>query len=72
MRNFTAIVQREDDGWVATCPEIDVASQGDTDAEALANLQEAIELLLDVASPEELEARLNSDTYLKTLEVNVG
>ena len=29
-RTFTAIVQREDDGYVALCPELDVASQGET------------------------------------------
>jgi predicted RNase H-like HicB family nuclease len=50
-RQFTAIIQREDDGFVALCPEVDVASQGDTVEEARSNLQEAVELLLENASP---------------------
>ena len=33
-RRLTAIIEREDDGYVALCPEVDVASQGDTVAEA--------------------------------------
>ncbi len=57
-RSFTAIVQREDDGWVSLCPELDVASQGDTAEEAEANLREAVELFLDSAAAEEIKRRL--------------
>ncbi len=56
-RSFTALVQREDDGWVSLCPELDVASQGDTPEEAEANLREAIELFLESAPAEELARR---------------
>ena len=45
-RTFTALVQREGDGWVALCPELDVASQVETIEEARANLREAVELFL--------------------------
>jgi predicted RNase H-like HicB family nuclease len=69
---FTALVQREGDGWVALCPELDVASQGDSVEEAKANLREAVELLLETASPEEIEGRLHAETYLSPLEVDVG
>ena len=54
IRNFTAIIEREDDGYVSLCPDLDVASQGDTVEEAKANLTEAIELLLEHASKEEI------------------
>ena len=57
-RQFTAIIEREDEGFVALCPELDVASQGDTIEEARANLQEALELFLETASPEEIDQRL--------------
>jgi predicted RNase H-like HicB family nuclease len=43
-KTFTAAVTREGDWFVAQCCEIDVASQGTTEAEALANLREALEL----------------------------
>jgi predicted RNase H-like HicB family nuclease len=54
---FTAIIERENEGFVALCPELDVASQGDTIEEARANLQEALELVLETASPEEIDQR---------------
>ena len=57
-RQFTAIIERENEGFVALCPELDVASQGDTIEEARANLQEALELFLETASPEEIDQRL--------------
>lgn len=44
VRRLTAIIEREDDGFVALCPELDVASQGRTVDEARKNLQEALEL----------------------------
>jgi len=71
-RTFTAMLQREGDGYVALCPELDVASQGDTVEQARANLREAVELLLETASAEEIRQRLRSEVYLTSLEVNVG
>jgi predicted RNase H-like HicB family nuclease len=44
IRNFTAAITREDKWIVAQCIEIDVASQGRTEAEAMRNLREAIAL----------------------------
>lgn len=49
--NPTATVVPEDDGFVAHCLEVDVASQGGTVEEALANLKEALELYFDVTPP---------------------
>jgi predicted RNase H-like HicB family nuclease len=46
-QNLTAAVHREEDWYVAQCLEVDVASQGLTIDEALANLAEAVELYLD-------------------------
>jgi len=47
MRTFTAVIQKEEDMYVATCPEIGTASQGYTIEEALDNLKEATELYLE-------------------------
>jgi predicted RNase H-like HicB family nuclease len=58
-RTFTALLQREGDGYVALCPELDVASQGPTVEEAKANLREAVELFLEAASPQEVDERLH-------------
>jgi predicted RNase H-like HicB family nuclease len=71
-RQFTAIIQREGDGFVSLCPEFDVASQGGTVEEARANLAEAVQLLLETASPAELAERLHGETYVTRLEVGVG
>ena len=43
-KNFTASIWREGDWYIAQCLEVDVASQGESEAEALANLGEALEL----------------------------
>jgi predicted RNase H-like HicB family nuclease len=71
-RQFTAIIEREDDGYVALCPELDIASQGDTIEEARTNLQEALELFLETASPEEIRERLREEVYVTRVEVALG
>jgi hypothetical protein len=45
----SAMIEREGNGFVSLCPELDIASQGDTAAEARANLEEALELFFEVA-----------------------
>ena len=56
-RQISAIIYREGDGYVALCPDVDVASQGDTVETARTNLQEAVELFLECASPTEVQQR---------------
>jgi predicted RNase H-like HicB family nuclease len=72
IQKFTAIIEREDDGYVSLCPELDIASQGLTQAEAKENLVEAIELFLEVADPTEVTRRLQKGTLVMQLEVTVG
>ena len=57
---LTAIIERDDDLWVALCPELDIASQGGSVERARANLREAIELFSECADPSEVSARLRS------------
>jgi len=45
MERVTAVIEREGDGYVSLCPELDIASQGDTIEEARANLEEALGLI---------------------------
>ena len=71
-RQLTAIIERENNGYVSLCPEIDVASQGDTVDEARKNLKEAIELFFESASPEEIKGRLHDEVYITHVEVAVG
>ncbi|BCX82762.1 hypothetical protein MIT9_P2348 [Methylomarinovum caldicuralii] len=71
-RRLTAIIEREGDGYVALCPEVDVASQGETLDEARANLKEALELFFETASPREIERRLHNEVYVTDIEVAVG
>ena len=70
-KKLTAIIEREGDGFVALCPELDVASQGDTVDEARKNLQEALELFFETASPEEIKVRLHEEIYVTHVEVAV-
>lgn len=71
-RQFTAIIEREDGGYVALCPELDIASQGDTIEKARRNLLEPLELFLETASPEEIRERLREEVYVTRVEVAVG
>ena len=71
-RQLTAIIEREGDGYVALCPELDIASQGESIEEARNNLQEAIELFCETASPEEVKQRLHEEIYVTRLEIAVG
>ena len=68
-RRLTAIVEREGTGYVALCPEVDVASQGDSVAEARANLEEALTLFFEAASPEEVERRVKREVYVTDVEI---
>jgi len=70
--SYTAIVEREGDGFVSLCPELDVASQGETVEEATANLKEAVELLLECADPEEIQRRLHAEVFVTHFEVTHG
>ena len=63
VRQLTAVIEREGDGYVATCPELDVVSQGGTIEEARLNLVEAVEGFFEVASPSEIRRRLKTETY---------
>lgn len=71
-RRYTAMIYRENGGYVALCPELDVASQGDSVEDASANLREAVELFLETASPGEVEARFHGEMYVASLEVRAG
>jgi predicted RNase H-like HicB family nuclease len=71
-RQLTAIIEREGDGYVSSCPELDIASQGDTIEEARKNLQEALELFFEAASKDEIKDRLREEVYITQVEVAVG
>lgn len=69
---LTAIIEREGDGYVSLCPELDVASQGDTIEQARDSLREALELFFESASTEEIKHRLHNDVFITQVEVAVG
>jgi predicted RNase H-like HicB family nuclease len=71
-RQLTAIIEREDDGYVALCPELDIASQSDTVEEARRNLVEALELFFEVADPSEVERWLHNEIFVTRVEIPVG
>ena len=64
-RTFSASIAREGDWYVAQCLEIDVASQGETEAKALENLREALELYFE-------EPRPSATPHVEKFEVEVG
>ena len=55
-QQFTAMIEREDDGYVSLCLELDIVSQGNTVEDARNNLIEAIELFFEAADPSEIAA----------------
>ena len=55
---LTSLTEQEGAGYVSLCPELDIASQGDTSGEARRNLIEAVQSFLEIASRSEIEKRL--------------
>jgi predicted RNase H-like HicB family nuclease len=71
-QQFTAIIEREGDGYISLCPELDIASQGENIEEARRNLIEALELFFETADPSEVKNRLHSEFFVTRVEVSVG
>ena len=69
---LTAIIEREGTGYVSICPELDIASQGDSVEQARDNLKEALELFFETASTDEIELRLHGEIFVTQVEVAVG
>ena len=69
---FTAVIQRERNGYASFCPELDIASQGENVEDARNNLQEAVELFLESAAPAEIKARMHSEIYITKMQVAFG
>jgi predicted RNase H-like HicB family nuclease len=69
---LAAIIEAEGHGYVSLCPELDIASQGDSIEQARDNLREALELFFECASREEVKRRLHGDVYVTQVEVATG
>lgn len=69
---LTAVIEREGNGYVSLCPELDIASQGNNVEQARDNLKEAIELFFECASPEEIKKRIHEEVFVTQVEVIVG
>lgn len=63
---FSAVIHKEEDLYVAQCPEVGTVSQGKTVEEAVANLKEATELYL-----EEFPRRDFDRSFMTTFEATV-
>lgn len=71
-RRLTAIIEREGDGYVALCPELDIASQGDSVESARDNLRDALELFFEAAPADEVERRTRDGIFITQIEVMSG
>jgi predicted RNase H-like HicB family nuclease len=69
---YTAVIEKEDDTYVAFCPELDIASQGTTIEEAKANLKEAVELFLECADHDEIKRRFRGEIFVTRFEASNG
>jgi predicted RNase H-like HicB family nuclease len=71
-QRLTVIIEREDDGFVASCPDLDIASQGTSVDDARANLVEALTLFFETAAPSEIDRRFRKEVFVTQVEVPVG
>ena len=71
-QRVTAIIEREDDGFVALCPELDIASKGSSIEEARTNLIEALTLFFETADPSEISRRFRSEVFITQVEVPIA
>jgi len=69
MKTITVRIIRDGDWYVSQCLDYDIASQGQTLKEAKENIKEAVSLFLEVASPEEIQRRLESCGQIERLSV---
>lgn len=69
---LTAIIEKEGDGYVSLCPDLDIASQGGSMEKARKNLPEAVELFFETADPTEVAKRLPEEVFITSLEITVG
>lgn len=72
LRRLTAIIEREESGYSALCPEYDIASQGGTIEEARDNLVEALSLFFECADSSEVERRFRPEVLVTQVEVRVA
>jgi predicted RNase H-like HicB family nuclease len=72
VHRLTAIIEREGTGFVALCPELDIASQGQTVEQARSNLTEALELFFETADVSEVAERLRQEVFVTSIEIAVG
>ena len=71
-KQLTAIIHKEENSYVALCPELDIASQGATIEESKNNLKEAVELFFECASEKEINQRYYGETYISSMEIAFG
>ena len=64
-QTYSASISHEGDWFVAQCLEVDIASQGKSEAEAAANLREALELYFEDPQP-------SDSPHVKKFEVELG
>ena len=72
IKTLTAILEREGDGFVALCPQLDIASQGNTLEEAKINLREAVLLFFECADAQEIAGRFSGEIYVTQLEIELA
>lgn len=68
---LTAVIEKEDNMYISLCPELDIASQGNTPDEAKSNLIEALELFYETASETESSGSLHNELQISRVTVNV-
>mgnify|MGYP003328868831 FL=1 len=71
-KQLTAIIRQDGNSFVSLCPELDIASQGDSIEEAKNNLREALELFFECASESEISQRLSDQIVVTQVEVAIG
>jgi predicted RNase H-like HicB family nuclease len=71
-RRLTAIIEREGSGYVALCPELDIASEGDSVEAARQNLAEALELFFETAGAGEIAERLGSEVFVTSVDIAIA
>ncbi len=72
IERVTAVIERDGDGYIALCPELDIVSEGNTIEDARRNLQEALSLFFETASPSEIKERFHHEVYVTQLDIAVG
>ena len=69
---FTAVIKKSGDRYIANCPQLDFNAEGETVDQAVNNLHAIVKSFFDTASNDQIQARQQLEVYISRLEIEIN